>query len=523
MLDSLAQAGFGDGGDSAVQAIRDTLTGFNAGNFATRQSRVSDHSVAGEVLSIWPLASSRIGTTVELMQHGASSATAIELHSVSLLVALRSEAFKRASMALPWLISSMSDPAWFARPVGGTDRNLIDHLLRHEHGVPGSAEAPTGMLTHFATDMQRIGRAGSLATGDTELNTALIALGLQAYYVQADGFEHELFSEVSGGLAFEGGALASDKPLFTASAAIAKYLEAAQLSGRYSQAEAEAFEASMVNQERWYLATANDRPLVASGSSARALMLGADAPDLLEGGARGDTLIGGRGQDVLLGGAGLDRLLGGEADDLLAGGGDSDDLFGGAGNDTYILGSTDTGTDTIEDREGKNCILYGQRSLGLFYKSGAVWELDGLRAEVGEDLTISRADGAGVVAVIRNWRDGDFAIRLKDAPVAPTPGYTLVGDFEFLDGDQFTDGIQPVGDRFGNYVRDPSVEYPDRVDIFYGSEGGDLIDPRGGEDRVYAQGSADWVKAGGGRAAPLRGPRFAPRGVRSFYRPHLEV
>ena len=200
------------------------------------------------------------------------------------------------------------------------------------------------MLTHFATDMQRIGRAGSLATGDLNLNQALIALGLQAYHVQANGFERELFTEVAGGLAFDGGALASDELLFKASGAIAKYLEAAQLSGRYSELEAEAFETSMKLRERWYLATASDRPLVATAGSAGALMVGADLSDHLEGGASHDALIGGRGHDVLLGGAGLDRLFGGDGRDLLSGGADSDDLFGGDGNDTYILGAGDTDT-----------------------------------------------------------------------------------------------------------------------------------------------------------------------------------
>ena len=342
LLDSLAAAGFGDGADPAVQALRDTLRGFTAGSFVERQCARQRLQRCGRGPVDRIVSVNRIGPTVEVIQHGASGATPVDLHSMSLLVALRSEAFKSASMALPRLISLLFDPNLFRFDLDESERNLIDHLLRHEHGVPGSTQAPTGMLTHFATDMQRIGRAGSLATGDVNLNQALIALGLQAYYVQANGFERELFAEVAGGLAFDGGALASNESLFKASAAIAQYMEAAQLSGRYSQFEAEAFAASMKVKERWYLATDSDRPLVANAGSASALMLGASLSDYLEGGANHDVLIGGRGDDVLLGGAGLDRLVGGDGRDLLAGGADADDLFGGAGNDTYLLGTADT-------------------------------------------------------------------------------------------------------------------------------------------------------------------------------------
>ena len=72
LLDALAAAGFGDDAGPAVQALRDTLRRFTSGSFVERQSRVSDYSVAGEALSIGPFPSNRIGSTVEVIQHGAS-------------------------------------------------------------------------------------------------------------------------------------------------------------------------------------------------------------------------------------------------------------------------------------------------------------------------------------------------------------------------------------------------------------------------------------------------------------------
>jgi hypothetical protein len=68
LLDSLAAAGFGDGAGPAVQAIRNTLRGFTAGSFVARQSRVSDYSVAGEILSSELLTVP--GATAWFRQHG---------------------------------------------------------------------------------------------------------------------------------------------------------------------------------------------------------------------------------------------------------------------------------------------------------------------------------------------------------------------------------------------------------------------------------------------------------------------
>jgi hypothetical protein len=73
LLDSLAAAGFGDGADPAVQAIRNTLRGFTADSFVERQSRVSDYSVAGEILSSELIPLNRIGPTVEVIQGRAAT------------------------------------------------------------------------------------------------------------------------------------------------------------------------------------------------------------------------------------------------------------------------------------------------------------------------------------------------------------------------------------------------------------------------------------------------------------------
>lgn len=60
---------------------------------------------------------------------------------------------------------------------------------------------------------------------------------------------------------------------------------------------------------------------------------------------------------TLFGDGGNDHLTGGAGDDVLAGGTGNDHLAGGAGDDTYLFGRGD-GQDTVEDREGRNQIVF---------------------------------------------------------------------------------------------------------------------------------------------------------------------
>lgn len=60
---------------------------------------------------------------------------------------------------------------------------------------------------------------------------------------------------------------------------------------------------------------------------------------------------------TLFGNGGNDHLTGGAGDDVLAGGTGNDHLAGGAGDDTYLFGRGD-GQDTVEDREGRNQIVF---------------------------------------------------------------------------------------------------------------------------------------------------------------------
>ncbi len=370
-----------DAGRTALQGIRAKLAAFSAQMLPARESLVSDHSVVGEVLSVFPATAfgSRLGRTVEWIEHGSTGATFIDLHSISLLAALKFEPFKQASIALPQLVALLFNPALYSRPLAGDDPNLLDHLLRYQFGGPG-VSAPSGMLTHFTTDMQRIGRAGSLAVTDLNFNKALITLALQSYYDQATGFQRELFTEVAGGLAFDGGALRANEATYKAGTFFFEYFTTASQALKYSQGEFESVTGALLTPgpiyDRWYFGTRSDTSFVVSAENTSSLMVGVDGADSLTGSTAGDLLVGGRGRDVLNGGDGLDTLYGGAGVDVLRGGLANDTLLGGDGGDVYLLG--ESGVDTIEDPFGSNRLVYADRAIGTLIKVGNAWGLDDL-------------------------------------------------------------------------------------------------------------------------------------------------
>lgn len=60
---------------------------------------------------------------------------------------------------------------------------------------------------------------------------------------------------------------------------------------------------------------------------------------------------------VLYGDKGNDHLTGGKGNDILSGGKGDDYLSGNEGDDTYLYGS-EYGSDTIEDKDGQNTVLF---------------------------------------------------------------------------------------------------------------------------------------------------------------------
>src|SRR3989344_3735169 len=107
-----------------------------------------------------------------------------DLHAQALLTAFEQhDPFRGVSIKLPNMLRLIFDGALYKNPTSNANRNFIEHLVRHQAGVPGQFNADD-MLIHFTNDMQDIVKAGGINQDQypyLNLNKALIAFGLQAY------------------------------------------------------------------------------------------------------------------------------------------------------------------------------------------------------------------------------------------------------------------------------------------------------------------------------------------------------
>jgi Ca2+-binding RTX toxin-like protein len=245
----------------------------------------------------------------------------------------------------------------------------------------------------------------------------------------------------------------------------------------------------------WYLHSDD-----AQGMSVTA---GNETGDLMLGGALGDNLSGGGGQDVLFGGGAADILDGGAGDDVLIGGAGDDELRGGADFDRYVVGRD---RDTITDTDGRGTIetAQGRQIGGVFVQQADgsyAWQSDGTvhASKTGDTLTITLAGGAQVV--VGNFQNGQLGIQLLDAPTAPQPTLTIVGDLTPIDADPETPGVQYSYDALNNVVTDPNQPEPNRADVLNGRDietNSDLIQSGGGDDILRGKAGDDQLEGGAG-------------------------
>jgi Ca2+-binding RTX toxin-like protein len=137
-------------------------------------------------------------------------------------------------------------------------------------------------------------------------------------------------------------------------------------------------------------------------------IFGGQGDNELKGGLQNDKLYG-------MDGNGADTLTGGAGNDLLVGGTGSDTLDGGDGYDTYLI----EGTDTIRDSDGKG---YLKDKAGTLISGAIEKHADGsytyqndpnISVSKDANLTLTLTDGS--VAVIENFKDGDFGAGADDA------------------------------------------------------------------------------------------------------------
>lgn len=267
--------------------------------------------------------------------------------------------------------------------------------------------------------------------------------------------------------------------------------------------------------------TLSNATLPASSASASQIVFGSDAADLVEGFSQADRLYGQGGSDYLRG-----RL-------------NDDTLEGGAGLDVYEYsgrsgqepGAND-GSDLVRDTDGKGVLRYVWNGGSLSSSTAIVdasiklsatrWRsADGkftytkTTGDAGRtDLVITINGDAEGQITLKDWRDGDFAIWLREARDVPAIGNLIRGDLAPQDSDPVAAGVQTTTDPLGNVVFTANAE-PNREDTLYGNRlggpqiSGEKIEAGGGNDVIYSDrprgeadngiGNIDWIIAGAGR------------------------
>jgi Ca2+-binding RTX toxin-like protein len=256
------------------------------------------------------------------------------------------------------------------------------------------------------------------------------------------------------------------------------------------------------------------------------------------------AIFGGDRADAVVGGTRVDRLYGGGGADWLESRGGDDYLEGGAGPDVYNynafrelfgINSGNDGAETIRDADGRGVLRYVFRQGVLSNPQSTViadasiklsdtqWRSADGRftytktpdSEGRTDLVVTINDDAGGSLTLKDFRDGDLAIRLWEARPTPLTGNTIIGDMKPKDFDPAAPGVQVQFDAIGNVIVTSEPE-ADRSDFLLGDRPtltdpdmpGDAIVAGGGNNIIWSDrpnhqpdnglGNADWIVAGSG-------------------------
>lgn len=235
------------------------------------------------------------------------------------------------------------------------------------------------------------------------------------------------------------------------------------------------------------------------------------------------TTFGSGGADALFGGKSSDRLYGDASTDLLQGGAGNDYLEGGRGVDIYQfeaavrdggLGITqDDGADVVRDIDGRGILRFSEYGAGIVgrgellrstFVAGAfvadplvanrwnsldrrtvITRVPGMdesgRPSGQYDLSVRRLDTRGGdlagSIIIRDWREGDFGIRLLDGLDGPVLNVERIIEGGEIDGNLPADGLGNPGTRPGTLAANVANR-------LFGSGQRDRIDGGGGNDDI---------------------------------------
>ena len=270
--------------------------------------KITNIRVDGEFVQSAPLSAfDTIGNAPTVLTHGPYSSPSIDMHSQALLTAFLQSNQSAASSNNPQqtlsevtkkltnLLGMFFDSALFSNLTDTDKRNLLEHLVRHQAGV-GTTIAADDMLKHFTNDMQDIVTAGGKAQDQyNNLNKALIAFGIQAYYEQTNAFTKEAFESFGGGVRFDRAMIAGD---LNALKGYGLYFHA-YLQGRFYNDLLNVIETQLPSLQDWFI-----------GTGANVTSATADTrPAFLLGDAEVDGLAGGTGAELLVGNGGHDWMF----------------------------------------------------------------------------------------------------------------------------------------------------------------------------------------------------------------------
>ncbi len=275
---------------------------------------INNIRVDGEFLSsTFPFSEySTIGTTppANVLTHGPTDISGGDLHAQALLTAFlqsdqsaaaSGQTLREATKKLTGLLGMMFDKNLFAYRTDDPDnRNLLDHLIRHEFGNAPGVTTADHMLNRFTTDLWKIAQDGGLTMANNDLTKALTAFAMQAYYFNRPDSNATLFDAETGGIHFDrmdvadtldGNIGAKGYTMY-----FTKYLATLPANDR------NLIVAQLPNLLDWYI-QAGKQAMTATAGTQRAFMLGGSGNDTLTGGSQADVLVGNGGKDILTGGA----------------------------------------------------------------------------------------------------------------------------------------------------------------------------------------------------------------------------
>ena len=234
--------------------------------------------------------------------------------------------------------------------------------------------------------------------------------------------------------------------------------------------------------------------------------------DPIQGADTNDLLLGDISHDILIGGGGEDLLRGEEGKDLYV-------INAGDGNDTIVDTASDLNGDGQPDGDGLGVVVFGQHLLqgGVKKQNESVYKsLDGQLTyqRSGSDLTVS---GGGQTLTIKAWQEGQFGIRLTDAPSSfeTEPALPQADRTDYRRIDHYVqvgnnpDGtpiLEPVyapffDDNGNNTTQAGGLTQPMGAenDFVQAGGGNDTVVSFGGDDQLFGDGGDDVLVAGLGQ------------------------